>query len=794
MATITGATSIDWSTVSLGQVDFAAQIVQASIRGHQLEAQFNSRQWSFISASPTEFVVKLNSGGRLAIGGSGFDTSNPLITSVRFFNPATGEIYRQTGLFSGPGNPSVRSITYGTTSISESFIGNVTIFRNDPNDPNDNTYGGSVRSLTARIGAATVTLRGFFPVTGDDVSANLSGTVTSIAVASGTNTIKMTGLAIDIDVIEAAFAANTLSSVDDLFSFVEDHLTGSDLITYRNTSGAGMSFFGGAGNDTISITGLNGDTLNGGEGNDSLGGGLGEDIVTGGAGNDQIVMLVTAGNVDTIDAGADTDTLVLSGAVPGNHEVVVDLSSLIDQVVSIGGPLDSLAQTDFENFNAAGIGSFVHVTGSASANIIVGSKGGDTIDGADGNDILAGGVGDDTLIGGLGDDAMDGGAGDDILIGGTGQDSVDGGLGNDQVTMAVSAGNVDIADGGAGSDTLVLVGTVSGDGAVTVDLSSVADQVIHIGTADPEVLVQKNFEHLDATGLGGSVHVTGNARANVFTGTGTHDTLMGKAGNDVLKGGEGSDTLVGEEGNDRLEGGDGNDILNGGLGNDTMIGGAGDDDYVIGQGSDVLLEQLDGGIDFVNSSITHTLGANFEFLLLSGTRAINGTGNELDNTLTGNSAANMLRGREGNDTFFGGAGNDRLDGGVGDDTYHVTLGDGRDLIEDSAGTADQLEFNTGIGAADLVISQQANNLRIAITQSTDSVTIRNWYTNSNNQIETIHSGDGQVLLSSQVDQLIQAMASFTAQNGGLTWEQVAAGGGTADQQTQYQNIIAAAWQ
>ena len=35
--------------------------------------------------------------------------------------------------------------------------------------------------------------------------------------------------------------------------------------------------------------------------------------------------------------GRDTDTLVLSGVVPGDHVVVVDLSSSTDQVVSIGG-------------------------------------------------------------------------------------------------------------------------------------------------------------------------------------------------------------------------------------------------------------------------------------------------------------------------------------------------------------------------------------------------------------------------------------------------------------------------
>ena len=125
-------------------------------------------------------------------------------------------------------------------------------------------------------------------------------------------------------------------TVNDLFSFVGNQLAGNDVITYNST--LGVELFGGAGNDTIT-GGTGPDTLDGGAGNDTLSGGLGQDIVNGGAGDDRITMLVTAGNVDTIDAGADTDTLVLSGVVPGDHVVVVDLSSSTDQVVSIGGVL-----------------------------------------------------------------------------------------------------------------------------------------------------------------------------------------------------------------------------------------------------------------------------------------------------------------------------------------------------------------------------------------------------------------------------------------------------------------------
>ena len=143
-------------------------------------------------------------------------------------------------------------------------------------------------------------------------------------------------------------------------------------------------------------------------------GGLGQDTVNGGAGDDQITMLVTAGNVDTIDAGADIDTLVLSGVVPGDHVVVVDLSSSTDQVVSIGGACDALTQIDFENLTATGLGSSVTVTGSDGDN---------SINGSNGNDSITGGAGNDTLTGGLGADNLQGGVGNDTLLGGRGNDT-----------------------------------------------------------------------------------------------------------------------------------------------------------------------------------------------------------------------------------------------------------------------------------------------------------------------------------------------------------------------------------
>ena len=46
----------------------------------------------------------------------------------------------------------------------------------------------------------------------------------------------------------------------------------------------------------------------------------------------------------------------------------------------------------------------------------------------------------------------------------------------------------------------------------------------------------------------------------------------------------------------------------------------------------------------MQAGISYTLGANVENLTLTGTEAINATGNTLNNTLIGNSADNVLSG------------------------------------------------------------------------------------------------------------------------------------------------------
>ena len=298
--------------------------------------------------------------------------------------------------------------------------------------------------------------------------------------------------------------------------------------------------------------------------------------------------------------------------------------------------------------------------------------------------------------------------------------------------------------------------------------------------------------------------LTGNSAANTLTGGAGNDTYIVGAGDSVVEAaGGGTDTvqsaltyaLGSNVENLTLTGtsainGTGNSLNNVLVGNsavNTLTGGAGNDTYVVGAG-DTIVESSNNGTDTVQSSVTWTLGSNLENLTLLGSAAINGTGNGSANIMTGNGANNVLSAAGGADTLRGGLGNDTVNGGSGNDTYLFGRGEGQDLLQDSGGTADKILYDSGINPLDLVISRQANDLRLSIHGSSDYVTVQNWYTSSSNRTETIQAGNGQTLLSTQVDQLIQAMASFSQQTG-LTWDQA------IDQQPQQvQNILAASWQ
>lgn len=375
--------------------------------------------------------------------------------------------------------------------------------------------------------------------------------------------------------------------------------------------------------------------------------------------------------------------------------------------------LSSIAYTlgiDLENLTLTGIDA-INGTGNEKNNLLNGNSAANTLDGGLGADTMNGGNGNDTyLVDDSGDIAAESfnnvSAGNDTVLSSvthalgfgmenltlTGVSAINGtGNGNNNIITGNEAAN--ILNGGTGADSMV-----GGDGNDTYFIDNSADMAIEafedpvagIDTVNASVTFGLSFG-INNLNLTGTLAING-------TGNELNNTINGNGAANILDGGDGDDTLSSKSGNDNLNGGNGNDKLNGGAGVDAMIGGLGDDIYTVDNASDTVTEATGAGIDLVNASASFTLNSDVDNLTLTGTTAINGTGNTLANILRGNNAANTLVGAAGNDNLSGNGGNDNLLGGDGNDTLAGGLGN--DNLDSGTGS-DKFLFNTALGAANI---------------------------------------------------------------------------------------------
>ena len=118
-----------------------------------------------------------------------------------------------------------------------------------------------------------------------------------------------------------------------------------------------------------------------------------------------------------------------------------------------------------------------------------------------------------------------------------------------------------------------------------------------------------------------------------------------------------------------------------------------------------------------------------------------------------------MDGGGGNDQLIGGSGNDRYlikwPGGSGD-TNGVSI---NDAGADGATSDDRVEI-ANIAHDRMWLARSADDLRMSVIGTQDVVTFENWYGNTNTRIDRISAGDGYWLLSSNVAQLVNAMAGF----------------------------------
>jgi Ca2+-binding RTX toxin-like protein len=611
-----------------------------------------------------------------------------------------------------------------------------------PNEGIDTVRSSIAYVLPDNVEVVVLTGTAALDATGNALDNVLTGNAAANALGGGAGTDTLDGGA-GADAL-AGGAGNDAYVVDNAGDVVSEN-AGEGVDTVRST----ISYTLTANVENLLLIGSASIAGNGNALNNSIIGNAANNALDGAAGND---MLDGGSGIDRLSGGAGDDVYIVDQS---GDEVVENANEGMDTVRAsvtyvLGANVENLALLGTSAIGGTGNGLGNALTGNAGANVLVGGAGNDRLDGAAGADTLSGGSGDDMYV-------VDN-AGDVLLeAANEGNDSVQSavsytlgenvenlalagssaisGTGNALANTMTGNSAANTLDGRAGADRLA---GGAGDDVYIVDHA--LDAVVENANAGTDTVrsavsyvLAANVENLVLTGTS-AIDATGNALANALTGNAASNSLVGGAGDDNLSGGAGADRMAGGAGNDIyvvdnpgdvvaeapaegadtvnasvtyalaanvenlalsgtaaidatgnelpntisgnaaanvLSGGAGNDVLSGGAGTDTLIGGLGDDTFIVEDAVDIVVETVDGGRDTVRTAVSYTLGANVENLSLSGTLAVNGTGNALENTIVGNAAANTISGGAGNDLLDGGAGADLLIGAAGNDVYTV---------------------------------------------------------------------------------------------------------------------------
>ncbi|HEU5046640.1 MAG TPA: DUF3060 domain-containing protein, partial [Rickettsiales bacterium] len=102
--------------------------------------------------------------------------------------------------------------------------------------------------------------------------------------------------------------------------------------------------------------------------------------------------------------------------------------------------------------------------------------------------------------------------------------------------------------------------------------------------------------------------------------------------------------------------------------------------------------------------------------------------------------------------------------------YQFARGAGQDILTNglstNTGPSGELDMGTNIAKDQIWFEKVGNNLQVDILGTTDHMTINNWYSNSYSQLSSIHTAAGNVI-DTQIAQLVQAMATYSANNSGF---------------------------
>jgi len=397
---------------------------------------------------------------------------------------------------------------------------------------------------------------------------------------------------------------------------------------------------------------------------------------------------------------------------------------------------------------------------------------------------------------------------DDVLVAGLGDKHMVGNGGNDTYIYSSAGGNDVVTDSENFKGTLEFTDIASTDVVISRPNNG-ADIVMTVLSTGKTVTVQREFANggplkaitfsdgvswaqQDVLNILAAGPIYGTPGNDSINGTANADTIIGMGGNDILAGGAGGDTYV-------YAAGAGNDTVsetssNPGTDNVNLDGLNSSDIAVTHNGNDLLIQiESTGEVLKVTNQFNGTNGVEqITFAdsatwdrsqIVDATSAFSWSGSSTNATLTGNAL--------GTNTFSFGDGSEIAYGGARNNVYKVsTATDAAEIdLSTAPGSHNELDFVGGIANTQLWFEQSGNDLAIDLMGTDTSVTVKDWFSGADSQLQEVTAAG--LKIDSQISQLVQAMASYTASNPGF--DPTSPSNVSVPNDTTLQTALAASW-
>ncbi len=506
------------------------------------------------------------------------------------------------------------------------------------------------------------------------------------------------------------------------------------------------------------------------------------------SGNDKYYL---GSGIDNIDDSSPGDDIIYSGS--GDDYIYAFAPGIVTIYAEDGDDYISVYDRDFAFIYGGNGSDTLNISGNNNANLY-GDFGNDYIMVTYNSNInVYGGEDSDTIsVEESSDSNINGDSGNDIIsILNCNNLVVSGGIGIDNIELTDS--NNSIISGNADDDTITLL---SGDNN-TIYSGTGNDTIIASTSYDYESSISININGEDDND---NISVTGYNDVTIDGGSGNDEILVQYVNTSNVSGGDGNDIINTDGVYDALVvGGLGSDTLNLHNCNNIVI------EFNLGDGSDTIYlnNQNTTTLKFGEGITWTDLEFQYEKVILEeyswdttgersiyeenmiikvknsedqitvkywfGAQNVDGydAGNNYkinsfefadgsiytaddiiedlihrSNAVIGTSDADIISGSSNNNIYYLGKGNDTIiENYASDDIYIFNKSDGHDNITDLGGS-DIIHFGEGITQEEILFTKDNNDLIMSFNDSEDNITINNWGSSYDNQIESFKFSDG----------------------------------------------------